>query len=138
MLIVNASLITLGENPQLLPHHALYIQDGLVGAIGARDELTAKYPDAEVMDAQGQYVMPGNICAHTHFYGAYARGMAIPGPPPPDFPQILQRLWWPLDKALSKDSVRASALVCLLDAIKHGATSLVDHHASPQLYRRQS
>ncbi len=131
MLIVNANLITLGENPQLLPHHALYIQDGLVGAIGARDELTAKYPDAEVMDAQGQYVMPGNICAHTHFYGAYARGMAIPGPPPPDFPQILQRLWWPLDKALSKDSVRASALVCLLDAIKHGATSLVDHHASP-------
>ena len=131
MLIVNARLITLGENPQLLPDHAIYIQDGRIAAIGIKDELAAKYPDAEVMDAGGQYVMPANICAHTHFYGAYARGMAIPGPAPKDFPQILQRLWWPLDKALDKDSVRASALVCLLDAIKHGTTSLVDHHASP-------
>ncbi len=131
MLIVHASLITLGENPQLLPDHALYIQDGRIAAMGTSDELIAKYPAADVMDAGGQYVMPANICAHTHFYGAYARGMAVPGPAPKDFPQILQRLWWPLDKALDKDTVRASALVCLLDAIKHGATSLVDHHASP-------
>ena len=131
VLIVNAKLITLGQDPQLLSDAAVYIQDGLVSAIGSRDELAAEYPDAEVIDARGQYVMPANICAHTHFYGAYARGMAIPGPAPADFPQILQRLWWPLDKALDRDSVRASALVCLLDAIKHGTTSLVDHHASP-------
>jgi len=131
MLIVNANLVTLGANPQLLSGHALYIQDGLIAAIGTEAELAAKHPEAEIMDARGQYVMPANICAHTHFYGAYARGMAIPGPAPQDFPQILQRLWWPLDKALSKDSVRASALVCLLDAIKHGTTSLIDHHASP-------
>ena len=40
-------------------------------------------------------------------------------------------MWWPLDKALDRESVRASALVCLVDAIKHGTTSLIDHHASP-------
>jgi putative selenium metabolism protein SsnA len=57
--------------------------------------------------------------------------MAIPGPAPEDFPQILRRLWWPLDKALDKESVRASALVCLVDTIKHGTTTLIDHHASP-------
>jgi putative selenium metabolism protein SsnA len=83
------------------------------------------------LDARGQLVMPGNICAHTHFYGAYARGMGIPGPAPVDFPQILERLWWPLDKALDRDTVRLSALVCLVDAIKHGTTTLIDHHASP-------
>ena len=131
MLIVNGKLLTLGQDPRLLSDHALYIQDGLIGAVGGRDELAARYPEAAVMDAGGQYVMPAGICAHTHFYGAYARGMAIPGPAPADFPQILQRLWWPLDKALDRDSVRASARVCLLDAIKHGTTSLVDHHASP-------
>jgi len=79
----------------------------------------------------GQYVMPGNICAHTHFYGAYARGLAIPGPAPKDFPEILEKLWWPLDRALDEASVRASAQVMLLDAIKHGTTTLIDHHASP-------
>ncbi len=131
MLIVNANIITLGAAPQVLSDAALYIDGDRIGAVGSRAQLEANYPAAEIVDARGQYVMPGGICAHTHFYGAYARGMAIPGAPPRDFPQILQRLWWPLDKALDRDSVRASALVCLLDAIKHGTTSLVDHHASP-------
>jgi putative selenium metabolism protein SsnA len=75
--------------------------------------------------------MPGNICAHTHFYGAFARGMAIPGSTPKDFPDILRKLWWPLDKSLQAEDVRASALVMLVDAIKHGTTTLIDHHASP-------
>ena len=131
MLIINANLITLGADPQLLDDHAALVVDGLIRDIGPSKALEDKYPELEKLDARGQYVMPGSICAHTHFYGAYARGMAIPGPPPADFPQILERLWWPLDKALDRESVRASALVCLVDAIKHGATSLIDHHASP-------
>ncbi len=131
MLITHATVVTLGDNPQILPDHAIYIKDDTIQAIGKTEDLEAQYSSEDVVDAKGQYVMPGNICAHTHFYGAYARGMAIPGPAPKDFPQILERLWWPLDKALDKDSVRASALVCLVDAIKHGTTSLIDHHASP-------
>lgn len=131
MLIINANLITLGAEPRVLWDQALYIAGDRIAAIGDRDELAARHPAAEILDARGQFVMPGGICAHTHFYGAYARGMAIPGPAPRDFPQILERLWWPLDKALDKNSVRASALVCLVDAIKHGTTSLIDHHASP-------
>ncbi len=131
LLIVNANIVTLGDDPRILAGQALGIADGRIRAIGRRADLESQYPEAEVIDARGQYVMPGNICAHTHFYGAYARGMAIPGPAPRDFPQILQQLWWPLDKALDRESVRASALVCLVDAIKHGTTSLVDHHASP-------
>ena len=131
MLITNANLITLGANPQILSDHALLINDDLIVALGPSKTMEDQHPAAEKLDARGQYVLPGNICAHTHFYGAYARGMAIPGPAPADFPQILERLWWPLDKALDRESIRASALVCLLDAIKHGTTSLIDHHASP-------
>ncbi len=131
MLITNGKLITLGDDPRILEGSALYIDGDKIGALGGEAELRAQYPKSEILDARGQYVMPGGICAHTHFYGAYARGMAIPGPAPRDFPQILERLWWPLDKALDRETVRASALVCLVDAIKHGATSLVDHHASP-------
>jgi len=90
-----------------------------------------RYPGAEIMDAQGQYVMPGNICAHTHFYGAFARGMAIPGSAPANFPEILKKLWWPLDLALDEQAVRYSTLVMLVDAIRHGTTTVIDHHASP-------
>lgn len=131
MLITNATLITWGTPNQILENHALYLEADRIVELGPSLELEVKYPQAERLDARGQFVMPGNICAHTHFYGAFARGMAIPGTAPKDFPEILDRLWWRLDKALTLDDVRYSALVCLIDAIKHGTTTLIDHHASP-------
>jgi putative selenium metabolism protein SsnA len=131
MLITNATLITWEQPNRILPGQALYLRDGLIAELGPQVVLEARYPEAKRLDAGGQYVMPGNICAHTHFYGAFARGMAIPGPAPKDFPEILQKLWWPLDKALTLEDVRASAQVMLVDAIRHGTTTLIDHHASP-------
>lgn len=131
MLITNATLVTWDEPNAILPDSAIYIHDGLIAEIGQAQELAGRYPDAERLDARGQFVMPGNICAHTHFYGAYARGMAIPGPAPQDFPEILAKLWWPLDKALDEEGLYYSAMVCLVDAVKHGTTTLIDHHASP-------
>lgn len=131
MLITNATLITWEEPNRVLENHALWLENGLIAEIGPSAELEALHPQAERLDARGQYVMPGNICAHTHFYGAYARGMGIPGAAPKDFPEILQKLWWPLDLALDAESVRSSAEVMLVDAIKHGTTTLLDHHASP-------
>lgn len=131
MLIINANLVTWGLPNEIKEGVGIRISDGRISELGPSSDLEVKYPEEERLDAGGQYVMPGNICAHTHFYGAFARGMAIPGVPPKDFPDILRKLWWPLDKSLTEEDVRYSALVCLLDAIKHGTTTLIDHHASP-------
>lgn len=131
MLITNAKLITWGKENRILTDHAIYIDGNKIAEIAPEPELAARYPNAERVDARGQYVMPGNICGHTHFYGAFARGMAIPGDAPKNFLQILDKLWWNLDKALDEDGVKYSALVCLVDAVKHGTTTLIDHHASP-------
>ncbi len=136
MLIKNANVITWRKPNQVLEHHGIYIEGGLIRELGPSDELAAKHSNEETLDARGQYAMPGNICAHTHFYGAFARGMAIPGPAPKDFPEILEKLWWPLDKALTDEDVRYSALVSLVDAIKYGTTTLIDHHASPNFIDR--
>ena len=131
MLITNATLITWESENHVLDNHAILVENDRIKEIGTNAQLTAKYPNEEKLDARGQYVMPGSICAHTHFYGAYARGMAIPGPAPKDFPEILQKLWWPLDRSLDAESIQYSVLPCLVDAIKHGTTTLIDHHASP-------
>ncbi len=131
MLITNATIITKEDETRIIPDQAIFLEDGLIAAIGPEKALTAWFEAKEVLDARGQLVMPGNVCAHTHFYGAFARGMSIPGKAPADFPQILQKLWWPLDKALDEDAVRLSAQVMLLDAIRNGTTTLIDHHASP-------
>ena len=131
MLIINAKLVTWEKENRILDGQAVYVKDGLIAEIGLQAELLKKYPTEEQLDGSDQILMPGNICAHTHFYGMYARGMAIPGLAPKDFPEILTKLWWPLDKSLDESSVRSSAQVFLVDAIKHGTTTLFDHHASP-------
>lgn len=131
MLITNATLITFENSNRILENHAIYISGDHIHEVGLAAKLEKLYPKSKKLDARGQLVMPGGICAHTHFYGAFARGMAIPGPAPKDFPEILEKLWWPLDKSLLEEDIRYSALVCLVDAIKHGTTTLIDHHASP-------
>ena len=131
MLITHANLITWEDPNHILDDHALFIDKGLITAIGPSAEMQKAYPATDSLDACGQYVMPGSICAHTHFYGAFSRGMAIPGAAPKDFPEILSKLWWPLDKALTLEDVRYSVWMCLIDAIRHGTTTLFDHHASP-------
>ncbi len=131
MLITNGRIVTFGQANEIIEKGAVRIEGALITDVGDAARLKAAHPEDETVDAGGQLVMPGNICGHTHFYGAFARGMAIPGDPPRDFPEILGKLWWRLDRALLEEDVKYSALVCLVDAIKHGTTTLLDHHASP-------
>jgi len=131
MIIKNAKIISC-ENPnQIIENGNIYIQNDTIAKVDSGNLNIELPPNEEIIDANGQIVMPGSICAHTHFYGAYSRGMGIPGKPAADFPEILDKLWWKLDKALDHEAVYYSALVCMLDAIKHGTTTLIDHHASP-------
>ena len=133
MLITNATVVT-WENPNSILHdYAIHISEGKISDIGPAQALKLKYPVDKILDANGKMVFPGNICAHTHFYGTFSRGMAIPGSAPSNFAQILEKLWWPLDKSLTCDDIKYSALICEIDAIKHGTTTLIDHHASPNL-----
>jgi len=132
MLITNGTIITLGRENKIIPNGAIYIEGDKIAEIGSTESLVSSHPVSPRLDARGKIVMPGNICAHTHFYGAFARGMALPpGPPPKNFPEILQKLWWRIDRALTLKDSKYSALVCLVDAIRHGTTTLIDHHASP-------
>jgi len=131
VLISHARIATLGDSPKLIEDGALLVEGGRIAELGPSAELARRHPAAEVWDARGQLVLPAAICAHTHFYGAFARGWATSGEPPATFPQILERLWWRLDRALGLEDVQVSELVCLVDAIRHGTTTLFDHHASP-------
>jgi putative selenium metabolism protein SsnA len=133
LLITHAQVFTLGQKDELIPDGAIYAEGDTIVEVGPTAELAARYQGVEVLDAGGKIALPGSVCGHTHFYGAFARGMAVPGAPATNFVEILERLWWKLDLALLWDDVRYSALVCLVDAIRHGCTTLIDHHASPSV-----
>lgn len=86
---------------------------------------------SQVIDCTGRIVMPGSVCAHTHLYSALARGMPPPARPPRNFIEILELVWWRLDRALDGPSIFSSGLAGCLDAVRAGTTTLIDHHASP-------
>lgn len=131
MIITNAKIITCDTPNAIIENGTIVIDGAKITKVESNTVKKEQYAQEEFIDANGQYVMPGSICAHTHFYGAYSRGMAMPGKPAADFPEILDKLWWRLDKALDHEAIYYSALVCMIDAIRHGTTTLIDHHASP-------
>jgi putative selenium metabolism protein SsnA len=102
------------------------IEGGRIAAVGA-----PAATDAGRIDCSGCLILPGNVNAHTHAYSALARGMPYRLEPPTTFLEILQRVWWRLDRALDEPSIRASALTAGREALLAGTTTLMDHHASP-------
>jgi cytosine/adenosine deaminase-related metal-dependent hydrolase len=75
---------------------------------------------------------PGAVCAHTHLYSGLAGyGMPAAEPAPATFVEILERIWWRLDRALDAEALRASARVYVGEALLAGTTALIDHHESP-------
>ncbi len=74
--------------------------------------------------------------AHTHIYSGLAPlGMPAPATAPTNFLQILERVWWRLDRALDSRSLRASARLYVAEALLSGTTVLIDHHESPEFVR---
>ena len=74
--------------------------------------------------------MPGFINAHTHIYSGLARGLSVKGYNPTNFYEILDGMWWAIDRKLDLDLTRASAYVTILECIRDGVTTIFDHHAS--------
>ena len=66
MLITNGKLITWEKENRILEGHAIYVQGDKIKEIAPQGVLKAKYPNAVALDANGQYVMPGGVDAHTH------------------------------------------------------------------------
>jgi putative selenium metabolism protein SsnA len=132
LLVGNGRLITRDDRLPLVENGCVAIQNGLIREVGVTADLQHSYPSAQFLDARGRLIMPGLINTHTHLYSAFARGMALKDDAPGNFVEILERLWWRLDKVLSLDDVHLSALVAMIDCIKNGTTTIFDHHSSPR------
>jgi putative selenium metabolism protein SsnA len=127
----NGTIVTLGPNNQVLWNGSVVIEGENIAGVGETTEMRKRFPDAEVINCSGKIVLPGFICAHHHFYSTMARGMVIPGEPASNFVEILERLWWKVDRALNEEDITLSAQIPLIECIRNGTTSVIDHHASP-------
>ncbi len=129
LLIENATLLSPGSAAAVRRNQSILIEDGLIARVTARRRVGRFF--GKRIDAAGKVVMPGFINAHTHFYSTFARGLTKVKPAR-DFTGVLRHLWWRLDSALATEDCYYSALIALIDSIRHGTTTVIDHHASPR------
>ena len=129
LLIENGTVLTLGKTSKVLPGHSVQIENGLVAKVAPKTAI--KNFRGKRINATGKVVLPGFINAHTHCYSTFARGLTKTRPAD-TFINVLKNLWWRLDSALTLQDCYYSALVALLDSIRHGTTTIIDHHASPK------
>jgi putative selenium metabolism protein SsnA len=130
LLIGNGYVITRGGARALIKNGGVAVEGSRIVRVDDFSRLRALYPDARLIDARGGVIMPGLINAHNHIYSAFARGMAIKGYAASGFLDILEGLWWTLDRRLTNSDTRLSADMTFADCIENGVTTVVDHHAS--------
>ena len=129
LLITNGHLVTLDGDNRFIENGSVYVEDRHIVEVGQFP--ADKYRPERTIDAGGSLVMPGLVNAHHHLYSTFARGFTPPGEPARNFTEILEKLWWKLDKALDAEDVYYSALLAIMHAARAGCTTIIDHHASP-------
>ena len=102
----------------------VYVRGNRVAEVGAAEPPRNRLRQAdEVIDASGCAVMPGMTNGHTHLFQAFFRGLA-------DDKTLLDWLKeciWPAAVHLDADIAHAAALAGLVENLRGGATSVIDH-----------
>ncbi len=83
----------------------------------------------DTFDCEGAILMPSLVCGHTHIYSTFARGLKLPLNPH-NFQEILDQLWWKIDREIDNEIAFASGIVSGIEHLKNGVTTIFDHHAS--------
>jgi 5-methylthioadenosine/S-adenosylhomocysteine deaminase len=128
LLIQNGLVVTGDEKGTIYERGYVSVSDGKIVGIGQGDSPRMA---EEIVDASGCVVIPGLITAHTHLYGILLRGASLNIKPPTDFAQVLQRVWWPVDEALTIEDAYASALSASADMLRNGSTLYADTYSGP-------
>jgi putative selenium metabolism protein SsnA len=128
LLIKNATVATLGANNRVLLRHAVLCTGDKITDVGPDEKFAGQYD--KVIDARGRVLMPGLVNAHMHFYSTLVCGLGKAAPSC-NFTEVLENLWWRLDKKLLLQDCYYSALIPLVGAVRRGCTTIIDHHASP-------
>ena len=130
LVIGNGKLFTRNDEMPFVENGAVAIEGSKIAAVGETEAIKKQYGDAEFIDAKGGVIMPAFINTHEHIYSAMARGLSIKGYNPKGFLDILDGQWWTIDRHLTLEQTKYSAVETLISCIRNGVTTVFDHHAS--------
>ena len=130
LVIGNGKLFTRNDEMPFVENGAVAIEGTKIAAVGETEAIKKQYGDAEFIDAKGGVIMPAFINTHEHIYSAMARGLSIKGYNPKGFLDILDGQWWTIDRHLTLEQTKYSAVETLISCIRNAVTTVFDHHAS--------
>ena len=133
LLVKNARIVYPAAAGFVIDNGWLLARDGLIVGLGSGTAPTEEYRrvgGGVEIDAHGMTLLPGLLNTHMHLYSMYSRGIST-GRVSRGFLDVLQDLWWRLDRSLLKDACWMSAAFSGMDSLRCGTTTIVDHHASP-------
>lgn len=130
LVIGNGKLFTRNDEMPFVENGAVAIEGTKIAAVGETEAIKKQYGDAEFIDTKGGVIMPAFINTHEHIYSAMARGLSIKGYNPKGFLDILDGQWWTIDRHLTLEQTKYSAVETLISCIRNGVTTVFDHHAS--------
>ena len=130
LILGNGRVITRDEERPFIENGAVAIDGNSICRVGTDEEIRAAYPHEEYIDAKGGLIMPAFINVHEHIYSAFARGLSVKGYDPKGFLDILDGMWWTIDRNLTLHDTYLSAMATYIDSIRNGVTTVFDHHAS--------
>jgi cytosine/adenosine deaminase-related metal-dependent hydrolase len=123
IIIQGGYLIIPKEETVLVEKRNIYIKNGKVF-------YTKPFEKADrIIDATNKIIFPGLTNAHHHIYSTLSKGIPC-DVPFNDFIGNLKNLWWTLDHSLNKEDMILSSAIACKDSIKHGVTTIFDHHIS--------
>ncbi len=85
-----------------------------------------------VIDGKGELLLPSFVCAHSHIYSIFARGLSLPFNPN-NFLEILEQMWWKIDAKLTNEITYYSGIASASEFLLNGVTTIIDHHASGEI-----
>lgn len=123
ILLTNGFVLTLDDNDRVYPNGAVAIKNDSIIAVGAADEIGAKFTAKEMIDCAGCAVLPGLINCHTHLPMTLLRGLAD---------DLRLDVWLygymlPVErKFVSPEFVRAGTQLACAEMIRSGVTCAND------------
>lgn len=130
ILVGNGRLFTRNDADPFYEDGAVAIDGTQIVKVGKTEDLKKEYANAEFIDAKRGLILPAFINTHEHIYSALSRGISIKGYQATSFLNILDGMWWTLDRNLTLENTKLSAMATYIDCIKNGCTTIFDHHAS--------
>ena len=110
-IIGNGRLVTRDPADPFYENGAVVIEGNVIKKVGETAAMRQEFPEAQFVDAKGGVIMPAFINTHEHIYSAMARGLSIKGHNPKGFLDILEGMWWTVDRHLTNEATRQSARV---------------------------